>query len=360
MTLSELLHIFIKNQYICSVKKVFILFASLSLLLFACTTEFDSTADYKDITVVYGLLDQTDSVTYLKINKAFLGEGDVMLMAKEGDSSSYGNNLEVKVEDWFNNALVKTFVFDTTTIFNKDTGLFYAPKQVLYKANTKAQLNKDHTYKLIVKNTVTGKEIRSQTVLVSPLVVTKPGSAQKFIDFTSEVPGSVEWKSSKNGKKHQLMIRFNYKEISKSGGTDTSFHSIDWLFSPLSSISINGDEPMGLQYVNAYFFDLLQQQIPIDNNLNRFIGKKGYSSVDFGAVEFIFSVATDEFSTYLDVAAPSTSVIQEKPDYTNITNAEGVITNDATGIFAARFHQTRSFKLNELSSDKLKTINRGF
>ena len=347
-------------SYICTVKKVYLLFAFLSMLLFACTTEFDSTANYKDITVVYGLLDQTDSITYLKINKAFLGDGDVMIMAKEEDSSSYGPNLDVKVEDWFNNVRIKTFIFDTTTIFNKDTGLFYAPKQLLYKALTKGELNKDHTYKLFITNTKSGKQILSQTNLVSQLLITKPGSAQKFIDFTSEVPGTVEWKSSKNGKKHQLMIRFNYKEISKSGGTDTAYHYIDWLFAPLSSMSVIGNEPMGLQYVNSYFFDLLSQKIPIDNSVNRYVGKKGYSAVDFGAVEFVFSVAADEFSTYLDVSAPSTSVVQEKPDFTNITNGSGVVTDDATGIFSARYHQTRAFKFNELSSDKLKTINRGF
>lgn len=346
-------------MYLCTVKKVFTLFASLSLLLFACTTEFDSTANYKDITIVYGLLDQTDSISYLKINKAFLGDGNVLLMAQEEDSSSYGAKLEVKVEDYYNNSLVKTFNFDTTTIFNKDTGLFYAPKQVLYKAVTYSQLNKDHTYKLIITNKITSKQILSQTGLVSPLVIDKPKTTAR-IDFTSEIPGSVEWQSSKNGKKHQLLIRFNYKEISKSGGTDTVYHSFDWLFAPLSSNSTIGNESMGLQYINSYFFDLATQKIPVDNSMNRYIGKKGYGADDIGAVEFIFSVAADEFSTYLDVSAPSTSVVQEKPDFTNITNSNGVITNDATGIFSARYHQSRSLRLNPNVLDKLKTMNLGF
>ena len=53
----------------------------------ACEEDFDITASYKDVTVVYGLLDLGDDTTYLRINKAFLGDGNALLMAQVEDSS---------------------------------------------------------------------------------------------------------------------------------------------------------------------------------------------------------------------------------------------------------------------------------
>jgi hypothetical protein len=52
----------------------------LLLLLFAssCEENFDVNAPYKDITIVFGLLDPGEDTVFLKINKAFLGDGNVM------------------------------------------------------------------------------------------------------------------------------------------------------------------------------------------------------------------------------------------------------------------------------------------
>ena len=48
----------------------------------SCETDFDTTTDWEDITVVYGIIDQNDSMQYIKINKAFLGEGNVLQFAQ--------------------------------------------------------------------------------------------------------------------------------------------------------------------------------------------------------------------------------------------------------------------------------------
>ena len=62
----------------------------------ACSTELEVSAPYKDITVVYGVLSTraTDGVSdetrhYVKINKAFLGEGDALVYAQIPDSTEY-------------------------------------------------------------------------------------------------------------------------------------------------------------------------------------------------------------------------------------------------------------------------------
>ena len=78
-------------------KKLLLLLA-LPALLVSCSTDFDTTADYKEVMVVYGLLNQYDSVQYIKVNKAFLGDGNALIMAENSDSINYGDILDVTLE----------------------------------------------------------------------------------------------------------------------------------------------------------------------------------------------------------------------------------------------------------------------
>ena len=150
-------------------KKIIFTFFTLAIGIVSCTTDFEINADWKDMTVVYGLLNQNDSVHYIKINKAFLGDGNALYMAQNPDSSSYGNNLEVKVEEWINNSQSNEWYLDTITIFNKVAGVFYGPKQMLYTFQT--HLNENAEYRLYIKNTQTGKMVSSHTQLVHTFTI---------------------------------------------------------------------------------------------------------------------------------------------------------------------------------------------
>ncbi len=48
----------------------------------ACSTKLDVTGNYKETMVVYGLLDQSQPKQYIKVNKAFLGEGNAFSYAQ--------------------------------------------------------------------------------------------------------------------------------------------------------------------------------------------------------------------------------------------------------------------------------------
>ena len=65
-------------------KRIILSLFSFFALLFmfnACNTDVDLYSDYKDITVVYGLLDPGKDTNYVKINKAFLGPGNAFDIA---------------------------------------------------------------------------------------------------------------------------------------------------------------------------------------------------------------------------------------------------------------------------------------
>ena len=89
--------------------KKLLLFLPISLLFWTCSTELDILDDYKETSVVYCLLDQTQPIQYIRIQKAFLGPDNALVMAQQYDSINYINQLVVTVEGFHNGQLMQTF-----------------------------------------------------------------------------------------------------------------------------------------------------------------------------------------------------------------------------------------------------------
>lgn len=299
----------------------------------SCKTDFDVTADYKDITVVYGILNQNDTVHYIRINKAFLGDGNALEYAQNPDSSSYGANIDVTLEEVAESGGTNVMNLDTITLTNKDSGTFYYPNHLVY--TVKAVLHPKSTYNLKIRNRKNGNEVSSSTKLVHDFSVTKPISGTKSLNFKKASTSSqkFEWISAVNGRLYQPVLLFYFKETSSPG--DTIIRSIEWPFSSKRSTSLGGGEYMAVEYLNAEFFNICNSKIPYaDLSLeNAVLGRKA------DHVELIFTVVADDFSTYLDVSEPATGVLMEKPEYSNITNG--------IGVFSARYRKTLTFQLGK-------------
>ncbi|MBR5027718.1 MAG: hypothetical protein IKX51_00720, partial [Bacteroidales bacterium] len=67
----------------------------------ACDNEFSPNAEWKETMVVYSLLDQDEDTTWVRVQKCFLGEGDMLAMTSIMDSSNYSEgDLRVQIEEW--------------------------------------------------------------------------------------------------------------------------------------------------------------------------------------------------------------------------------------------------------------------
>ena len=294
------------------------LLLSAMALLTSCKTDFEINSKWKDITIVYGLLDQTDPIHYIKINKAFLGDGNALEYATIEDSSSYGGNLEVLLVETKDNTIINEILFDTTSTYNKEPGLFYFPHQLLYKSIE--HLNPASVYTLKIHNKITNKEISASTGLISDFVISIPRPSAIF-EFKRSITAEKEfkWTSAANGRRYQVTVRFNFKESSVPG--DTLHRSIDWVLPSVKSNGIDGLEELSISYQNEEFFGNCKDLIPYAD-----AGKEaGVASRQVERVDFIFVVLGDEINTYMEVSEPSTGVLQEKPEYTNITNGIGIL-----------------------------------
>jgi hypothetical protein len=304
-------------------------------VLFACDKTLNVNAEWKDVTVVYALLDQTEDTTYIKITKAFLGEGDALMFAKIPDSSNYPDKLEVRLDEFSGAALIKSYPCDTVTLHTKQAGdsIFYYPDQMMYY--TTAKLNENYMYKLYIKNKQTGKEITSQTGLLHDFEVLRP---QSIASFPPGKSFEVKWEPAKNGKRYQLVIRFFYQEALKTNADSLYVKSVDWLvFNNIRPIDVSSTQPFDLYLPGDAFYSVVGSKIEINPNVTRAAYR----------CSFIFTVAAPELNTYMEVTEPSISLVQERPAYTNIVNG--------IGLFSARFMKSvDSLYVSQITKDELK------
>jgi len=319
-------------------------------VLYSCNKKLNVNADWRDITVVYGLLSQNEDTTYIKITKAFLGEGNAMQFAKIPDSSTYPDKLDVKLQAWSGNNLVnQPYSFDTITIHTKEAGdsIFYYPSQLVYYCKT-GHLNESYTYKLKITHKKTRIVDSASTTLVHSFNIDTPDPYFKQVEY---IPGhnfEVKFDPAFGGKRYQLVIRFHYSETNSNGTVQKSY---DWLVfnnyqvaNPYETVTA----PILKSFSSDLFYTVMKGNIKIDPNV---------ISRTPNWVDYIFSVASEDLNTYMEVSEPSLSIIQERPSFSNIYNG--------IGLFSSRFvNEIDTVHLGNTTLDQIKNdtalIHRGF
>jgi hypothetical protein len=319
------------RYFLAIIPIAFILFFS------ACSTEVDNYAEYKDITIVYGILETGVDTTFIKITKAFLGPGNALLFARNPDSSNYAGKLNVSLLGRRNNVDLPAIILDTITKRNKLAGdsIFYFPEQKLYYTTT--PLVADAAYTLVVDKG--DNEIRSSTTLVKEFSIQQPINR---INFAATVPTPIRWSSAESGKRYEVSMKFFYREL-HPGNPDTINKTLTWYLGTRKSNGLSGGEALEITYLGETFYNLLGNQLSSGLNIKRFAG----------SVDVIISSGGDELSTYIDVNAPSNSIVMEIPEFTNIENGYG--------IFSSRKTIKRRYGLSVQSEVKLvEDYNWGF
>lgn len=332
---------------------------SVFLMLGSCSTDLDLTADWKDITVVYGLLDQGRDTQYVRVNRAFLGQEDAAQMAQVPDSLKY-KSASVRIDAYdANGTMVNTMQFTKLTNVPKDTGYFASAGHEVFAYLTPggSGLNTSHTYKLTVTNDETGKEVTAETKICSGLSISKPRSSQTLYALANaqlepyeSQNNYVGWTTGANTRRYQVYLKYRWINVVFSG-TDTIDvpDSVQIYLGEERGTRLDGGESLKLNWGTQKFFDIVEDYIKKDANYNANVYYRKSGSLDV-----IIQIAGDELDTYMEVNEPSTGIIQERPEYTNMVSED----NSAVGVFSARYTQVRNMDgITANSIKKLQTLD---
>jgi hypothetical protein len=342
----------------------FFLFLLVLITLPSCNNEIDMCTEWKETTVVYSLLDSDDSISYIKVNKAFLGNENALVMADIRDSSEY-NQIDVKLEKYLNNKLVQTFIFEPIEIDNKEDGIFYNPYQTIYAANTYGQLNSSFstfpdtvfTYKIVITNN-SNETVWSQIYLINDkLHVTKPidphDGRLPTINFPNNTIAitTVEWDTVPFAKYYKVDADFYFWEIHTSG--DTIVRSIPW--NNLRTVySKPNDNRLSFHVNSIAFYELLKRDIPYKDGdqENKVIKRRP------GNFVLNFKMAGHEYYNYVNNNNMSSGLSQEIPIYTNVENGIGLVSARHKISFTCQLaEQAKNSLYSDSQYDFLKFVN---
>jgi hypothetical protein len=322
-------------------KNRLILLVAIISLISACSTEVDLNAPYKSTTVVFGLLDPDSSVQWIKINKTFLGDGNNLDYAIVRDSSEYQWNefKSLVLEEYENNILKETYAIHDTIVSKDPYGIFYAPLQTVYYIETPNGLNPQRTYKLVadfydrpdisaVTNLVGTDAIGFQTPQPNTFIsLAQYNSTNLDINYNDNV--NIKWTPVSNVEKYDLTLRFTFTEEKYAEQEHINLISstpitLDYYIGAFNADALESQGGyVTASFAGEAFFSHLKNTLTADPKIRRVIGH--YDGAKTRCFEVVMAMANDELKTYLDVNAPVTGVIQERPIYTNVSNGLGLL-----------------------------------
>lgn len=309
-------------------RKLLIIFIGFTVLV-SCDEDFPVNGDWEDITTVYGLLNSADTAQYIKINKAFLGEGDIYEMAQIADCVQYKNTLNVKLieyeiadenltpyhpDNWKRTNRDEILLYRTNEIV-KDTGVFSNDLNYLYKTTEK--IYKGYKYVLEIVNPEYGVKVWSETYMIYKFVLNVPRNIPTLkINMANETNVfSTEWETAVYGKVYQPSIRFHYLEVLND---DTTKHSIDLFYQEQNAKEVrepkDASMDMRQKVGGTEFYYKIANSITEDPDIIRIPL----------TLDFIYYMGGQSFSTYLNVSKSSENFGQEETSYTNVKNGKGI------------------------------------
>lgn len=313
------------------------------LTMTSCKPDVELTSDYRDVTVVYGLLNPLDNYQYIKIYKGYLTKDNALVWAKDLDNISYYDDIVVKLEEYFPESaggeLRTTYNLDTVMSIYKNYGTFSSPTQVLYRM--RKTIREGYRYKLIIENKVTGRVVTSETTTISNMAFNVPlGTSHSVstINLNKDDPWMVGFKTGswpENAYAVDAYVTFRYIEKDKVTG--------DTVHKAVRDIRVTPGFTAGNEtsFKPNVIYRILQENIDVNDNVWRF--PDTYECID------IKLWACDQvYYTYYKTAQPSSSIVQDRVNYTNIEADDDM----ALGFFASRTYYNRRFRIDVINHNE--------
>ena len=321
-------------------KYLYFIFISLSLIVLnSCNEKIELIGDFVETAVVYGLLDQADSLHYIKINRAFIGPGNALEIAQIADSS-YFTNVDATISEYLNGILTRSWLLRDTILDNKDpNGVFYAPEQKVYYFKTlptglngviqpstnpqMTSLNPQAIYKIDIVINNGAFSVSGETELVHGITCSNGPTSNlnlKFADNPGEYKSTgITVSSTGNSFVLNTQLKIAFNEWENNTYSEKSF------FWNLGEADVQPNDPSTIFTANGETFYNLMKSNCTENST---ISKR-----TFKGVTIKITGGAEELYNYIAVNKPSSGLAQSKPTYTNLTATNG---KRVIGIFSSR------------------------
>jgi hypothetical protein len=336
----------------------------MALLFFSCKPDFDLNAPYKDVTVVYGVLNHQDSIHFVKIYKGFQShkKGGVFIDAQTPDSIYYYDKINVVLHEYKNDKPTSRKIpLQITHDFPRDSGFFYYDKEkIIYY--TKESLSKDCAYKIVITHLQTKKETEGMAQILGNGIdfenfeIYSPSSQMNLLGKSK---GSVNFFGAQYAEDYEFHVNFCYFEVDKNTKKATDYKIVKNICPKVGE----NWKPTQSGYYNKQFsktfYDDIAAHVAPNPNVIRYGGSQKSPGL---CIEIEGWAAGESMVKYLQSNQPFSSFVQVSTIYTNLTSSED---GAAFGFFSSKIKcPTKYFSATPESEDSLvkgpKTAHLGF
>lgn len=331
-------------------KALITIFAGISVFAFnSCKNDLKLNAPYKEIPSIYAVLNPQENMQVIRVNKVFLGEGDANAMAQVADSVNYqAGDLTITLERFVGGSkTIATPTGNKDVITFRDSTVITQPGA--FNVNQRVYVTSDKLftsgeYLLTVTNNKTKNVFTSRataldsikpsgyTPFVGPYYPAPPGTpvnSSSYIDYSSYNTPYIIRYTHNEAKIYELVMRLHYYDslnIDPNPAINKHYAYADYVFTNQFSKDLQG---------NALYFLANFKGQDIMTNVSSWMSKNslpasGIIGRKMYKIQFFVYSSTQEYADYLQYAAPSLNITQEKPLYSNFDN------NAALGLFTFR------------------------
>jgi hypothetical protein len=312
-------------------KKLLLLLPFISLLWSSCSNDFDVTAPWQEVPVVYAMLSPKDTANYIRVEKAFLDpEQSALVIAQIADSLYYpASAIQVFLERVDNGERYPCVRVDGNLEgYVRASGIFANQPNWLYKYKASSDVQKlqpGEAYRVVIERTDGKAPITGETTLPKDFFFVKPNPAQTppTISITNpDIPTTIEWRTSEEGVYFNLSLRIRYRETDMGGslvGRDTFvWHAVRNVRRTDVAAGVGGFfrgiADLGL----SAFHKALLDSIPTTNSKIRYFEK----------IDILLEGGGAEIEEYLNTANANSGITGAEivTLYSNMSEGYGIVT----------------------------------
>lgn len=289
----------------------------------ACSNEFELTAPWKEVPIVYAILSPTDTAHYVRIEKAFLDpETNALEIARIPDSIYFPENaIQVFIEEVTTGRRFQlTRVDGRLEGYPRKEGVFATSPNWLYK--TKEKLSAGRRYRLRIVRTDGRPDITAETTLPANFLFQSPDPTliPVRITFLRDRSSNITWFSDSSGVYFSIRFRIRIREH-KLDGTLLKRDTLYWTPVPNTRrsnvLTANGYLSTERILSESFYRFLVENLPPANNTFRRFEG-----------IDITLEGGGREIERYLETAAANAGITGAElvSLYTNLSEGFGIFT----------------------------------
>jgi hypothetical protein len=301
-------------------KKIIVALAAI-IAFSSCENEVDINAEYKDLSIIYGMLNPKLDTNYIRVQRGYLGTEPAANSVGQSDSLYYDTS-EIKV-------YIREYTKDETE-FDKEAPLIYDASRVLdsglytvdgyytFRVPSDFDILSSKEYEVVVVRKDNSKA-SARTGIVGSIEIQIPRATVTAKVFN----GLIEFKirqdldgtnpeATAKMTAYQPVIEFYYKEVDLVTKVE-EFKSESIKLPLVESIF----DEIRLNFTGTELNQALSERIVSDPNKIRF----------FQSLDVEVYGASEELMTFIELNKPSSGINQNRPDYDQVINGTGIVSS---------------------------------